>query len=92
MKQRAQIDAQIKQARQIEAANVLQKVRALVAEFQMAPEQVFARKKTNDRAQPAKVPAKYYDPNTGNQWTGRGKPPLWIKDKDRAQYLIDARS
>jgi DNA-binding protein H-NS len=34
--------------------------------------------------------AKYRDPATGQTWTGRGKPPLWIKDaKDRSKFLID---
>lgn len=32
---------------------------------------------------------KYRDPATGATWTGRGKPPLWIKDAaDRTPFLI----
>ncbi|MCL1960600.1 MAG: H-NS histone family protein [Desulfovibrionaceae bacterium] len=37
-----------------------------------------------------KAPAKYYDPNSGNTWTGRGKPPRWIAGKDFSRYLIPA--
>ena len=34
---------------------------------------------------------KYRDGATGKTWTGRGKPPDWIKDvKDRSAFLIDA--
>ena len=34
---------------------------------------------------------KYRDAATGKTWTGRGKPPDWIKDaKDRSAFLIDA--
>lgn len=40
--------------------------------------------------QPAKVAPKYRDPSTGNTWTGRGKPPVWIRDKDRAAFQIIA--
>ncbi|QGZ65363.1 H-NS histone family protein [Paraburkholderia acidisoli] len=38
----------------------------------------------------AKSPAKYRDPVSGNEWSGRGKPPNWIKDEpDRSKFLID---
>jgi DNA-binding protein H-NS len=37
--------------------------------------------------------AKYRDPKTGKTWTGRGKPPNWIKDvKNREAFLIGAAS
>lgn len=34
------------------------------------------------------VPMKFKDPVSGALWSGRGKTPLWIKDKDREQFLI----
>ncbi len=34
------------------------------------------------------VAPKYLDPDTGKTWTGRGKTPLWIADKNRDNYLI----
>lgn len=37
-----------------------------------------------------KVAPKYRDPITGQTWSGRGKPPLWIAGKDREQFLITA--
>jgi DNA-binding protein H-NS len=37
--------------------------------------------------------AKYRDPKTGKTWTGRGKPPNWIKDvKNREAFLISPAS
>ncbi|WP_321788285.1 MULTISPECIES: H-NS histone family protein [Paraburkholderia] len=37
-----------------------------------------------------KLPAKYRDPATGAEWSGRGKPPNWIKDAgDRSIFLIN---
>jgi DNA-binding protein H-NS len=39
------------------------------------------------RAQPV---AKYRDPVTGATWSGRARPPAWIKDaKDRSRFLIE---
>lgn len=36
----------------------------------------------------AQVSAKYHNPNTGQTWSGRGKPPKWIANKERAQFEI----
>lgn len=37
----------------------------------------------------APVKPKYRNPETGATWTGRGKPPNWIKDvKNRDAFLI----
>lgn len=36
----------------------------------------------------AKVPAKYRDSETGNEWSGRGIPPVWLRGKDKKDYLI----
>lgn len=34
------------------------------------------------------APIKYRDPATGNQWSGRGKAPGWLADKNREDYLV----
>ncbi|MBJ9963672.1 hypothetical protein CFB84_10525 [Burkholderia aenigmatica] len=34
------------------------------------------------------VPAKYRDPASGKEWSGRGREPEWLKGKDRAAFLI----
>jgi DNA-binding protein H-NS len=42
------------------------------------------------KAAASKVPPKYRDPATGATWSGRARPPAWIKDvKDRSKYLIE---
>ncbi|PXW25371.1 H-NS family nucleoid-associated regulatory protein [Paraburkholderia caballeronis] len=36
-----------------------------------------------------KAPARYRDPVSGKEWSGRGKPPNWIKDEaDRSKFLV----
>jgi|SRR5471032_2913815 len=34
------------------------------------------------------VPAKYRDPSSGAEWTGRGRAPLWLAGRDKEQFLI----
>jgi DNA-binding protein H-NS len=37
-----------------------------------------------------KLPPMYANPKTGETWSGRARPPAWIKDvKDRRKFLID---
>lgn len=35
-----------------------------------------------------RVPAKYYDPSSGNSWSGRGKRPKWLVGKNLNDYAI----
>ena len=32
---------------------------------------------------------KYWDPETGATWSGRGRMPHWLRGKDPAQFLLD---
>lgn len=79
-----ELDRLIAQAQKKESAEALSTVRQLIKEFGFTAQQVFPwaeEKKT-------KVAVKYYDPNTGSKWTGRGKPPSWIAGKDYSQFLL----
>lgn len=38
----------------------------------------------------ARLPSKYYDPVTGNEWSGKGKRPRWLTGKRLEGYAIDA--
>jgi DNA-binding protein H-NS len=93
LQQRAQLDQQISEARQRENAAALTQVRTLVADFGLTPEDVFPTGKTRapkgeGKVAGARVAPKYRNPATGDTWTGRGKPPRWIQDQDRNQFLI----
>lgn len=35
-----------------------------------------------------KALAKYYDPDTGQSWSGKGTRPKWLVDKNLDDYLI----
>ena len=34
------------------------------------------------------LPARYRDPVSGKEWSGRGNAPLWIRGKDRRKFVI----
>ncbi|KVQ34600.1 hypothetical protein WK03_00540 [Burkholderia cepacia] len=64
--------------------HVLQEVRECVAEFNFQPGDVFSVQR--------KRRAKYYNPETGQTWSGRGREPNWMRGKDRRLFglgLVD---
>ncbi len=90
LQQRELLEQKIKEARETELASAVAMVREIVAEYSLTQDDVFPKGRTQ-RTSPASgssVAPKYRNPETGQTWTGRGKPPLWIKDKDRAQFAI----
>jgi DNA-binding protein H-NS len=53
----------------------------------VAPVVKSAKSAKNTKTPPV---AKYRDPVTGATWSGRARPPAWIKDaKDRSKFLIE---
>ena len=87
--QKAALDAQILKAQAEHKAEGIAKTRALIDEHGLTAADVFP---STGQKKPGTVGvAKYRDPETGATWTGRGKPPLWIKDvADRSPFEIAA--
>ena len=84
---REALDAQIRQARQEQTAEAIAKIKSLIAEFELTEADVFGgRRKAVHTG--SKVAPKYSNPETGETWTGRGKPPKWIQGKNRDDFLI----
>ncbi len=86
--QAAELEKAIAEARKSETAQALATVRGLVEEFGLSPDQVFPAPRTKRVGTRKEVAPKYRDPVTGATWTGRGKAPVWIRDRDRAQFAI----
>lgn len=86
--QRDALEQQIAAARKAELADAISKVRSIVDEFGLTPDDVFGKVRTYSANKGTTVAPKYRNPATGATWTGRGKPPLWIANKDRAPFLI----
>jgi DNA-binding protein H-NS len=85
--QRQALDAQIAEARKSELAGAIAQARQLVQEFGLTSQDIFGGARQS-KAKGSTVAPKYRDPATGATWTGRGKAPKWIADKDREQFLI----
>ena len=81
--QREALEAQIQTARKQEVSDVIAKIRGLVQDYDLTADDIFTARRA-----PSTVAPKFRNPETGDTWTGRGKPPAWIKDKDRAQFAI----
>ena len=88
LKQRETLEQQINEARRQELAGAVAQVRALVAEFDLTPQDVFPAGRARSASSGTKVAPKYRDPATGQTLTGRGKAPKWIQNQDRAQFAI----
>lgn len=86
--QRDALEQQIAAARTAEVTEILKEIRGLIADFGLASEDIFPNTQTARTSKNKGVP-KYRDPVTGKTWTGRGKAPLWIKEKDRDQFEIN---
>lgn len=87
--QREAIEAQIAEARKAEIEKAVETVRKLVADFDLSMDDLFPQRTKRQRESKGTVlPIKYRDPATGSTWTGRGREPIWIKGKDRAQFAV----
>lgn len=65
-----------------------------IADIESLPGRKAGARKSDGVAQAVssngKLPAKYRNPKTGETWSGRARPPAWMKDvKDRTKFLID---
>lgn len=88
-RQAEEINRRLAEKTNAEKAGVLAQVVQVVGEYGITTEEVVAALggfKNKRKGTPAKM--KYRDPATGAEWSGRGKDPLWIRDKDRSQFLI----
>ena len=89
LKQREALEQQISEARRRELSDAVSQVRALVAEYGLTAQDVFAAGKTSRSSTAGtKVAPKYRDPATGQTWTGRGKAPKWIQNENREKFAI----
>lgn len=90
LQQRVALEQAISQARQNEISTAVAKIRELIAEYELTPQDIFPGRgpKSQLVKSPSKVAAKYRDPETGQTWTGRGKAPKWIDGKERGPFMI----
>jgi DNA-binding protein H-NS len=88
LEQRQALEEKINEARRRETKDAISRVKAIMAEFELTPEDIFPAAKKSKGSTTAKVAPKYKNPLTNETWTGRGRSPNWIKGKNPADFLI----
>lgn len=90
LEQQKQLQVQISEVRAREVSDVISRIRQLADEYQLSPYEIFpaTRSLTRKTVLTSVVAPKYRDPVSGATWSGRGKPPNWIKGKNREEFLI----
>src|SRR6201996_4237985 len=84
--QREKLEKQIEEAKEREYAEVLNEIKQKMADYGITLAELGggrgAKHAKVARARTGVAP-KYRDPDSGNTWSGRGKPPRWIAGQDR---------
>ncbi len=90
MAQKEALEKQIAETRTRELSDAIRQVRSLIEAHGLTQKDVFetGSRGAKTRMKASKVAAKYRDPLSGKEWTGRGKAPRWLDGKDKMQYLI----
>lgn len=88
--QKEALEKQIVEMRKAELADAIKQVKALVAAHNLTQDDVFGKTRgaKTSKVKGSKVAAKYRDPSSGKEWSGRGLAPKWLQGKDKSQYLI----
>ncbi|RFO94822.1 histone [Rhodoferax lacus] len=88
--QKEALEKQIEETRQAELSEAVNKVRELIAEYGLTQDDLFGTTRDTKKAKPegSKVAAKYRDPVSGKEWSGRGLAPKWLQGRDKSEFLI----
>jgi len=74
-----QIPAELKRREAAEKINVLNEVRAFAKARGFAIEELLGKEPKSKPALGGKVKVKYRHPQSGEEWTGRGRKPKWVE-------------
>lgn len=82
------LQQQAEKVRQIELAKAIEEIKAKIQEYGITERDLFGGATKKRENQSGVVQPKYRNKETGETWTGRGKPPKWIAGKDKNLFLI----
>lgn len=83
-----ELQARAEKMREAEVQKAIEEIREKMAEYGISVEDLGGARRGRKSASAGTVKPKYRNPETGDTWTGRGKPPRWIAGKEKEQYLI----
>lgn len=75
------LEIEAERLRRRELRGVLLDIRWKIKEYGITSEQLFGPDLSDL--------VRYRDPETGQTWNGVGRPPNWIKGKDRGLFRVD---
>ncbi|MBN3815664.1 H-NS histone family protein [Paraburkholderia sp. Se-20369] len=75
-------------AREQEANLLAERVKEILAESGIPLHDVLAQHRQNGRGR-SSIKQKYWDPQSGATWSGRGRMPRWLVGKDIEQFRLD---
>lgn len=84
----AELDEEIEHARARERVDAIEKVHSLMDTYAIKHRDLVGRNGIRGSYIVKVLPACYRDPASGKEWSGRGNAPLWIRGKDRRQFVI----
>lgn len=87
--EQAALEKKISEVRMAEKSDAITKIQALIEENGLTQDDIFAHRTSKAKTQKSKttVPAKYRDPISGKEWSGRGLAPKWLTG-NREDFLI----
>jgi len=89
LSQIAALQSQVAEVKKTEVNEAIDKVRAIVEEYDLAVTDIFPSRRAKTVEKKAnKVAAKYKDPVSGKTWSGRGITPKWLAGKNKSDYSI----
>jgi DNA-binding protein H-NS len=84
MKKKAELEAVIAKDRVLVRDEILVEIMLAIEEFSFEIDELFPDGKKR------KVKPKYFDPQSGAIWSGRGREPRWLRGKDRREFELEA--
>ena len=91
LEQQKRLQEEIEQVRQQERGTAIQQALVLINDYALRPEDLFPGlpkvSKASGKAT-GKLPPKYRDPETGATWSGKGRAPGWLTDKNDERFKI----
>ncbi|WP_323123740.1 H-NS histone family protein [Burkholderia alba] len=84
-----EIEREIREEKERFTALVATRVREVLEEFGLDIDVVPRERNSTVARKKRIIVPKYWNPKTGQTWSGRGRMPQWIIGKDREQFRIE---
>lgn len=83
-----QLQQQAEEVRKKEFSNAISQIKSIMAEYGITVSNIGINSKKKGTRTRAPLAPKYHNTATGETWSGRGKAPKWIDQKNKEKYLI----